>query len=178
MYVHDMTAIDASALPPALGASRSSPVAFVVGLGVLISTVGLLVGGATLPDPLSLLVDIPGVPVNRVAAAPANSGQDTVKGTGDPLFLYTAIDSIAADRGVGPAMTHGHLGAEPVARSSTSADSRRQTRRAPADLATEVARGMRAESAHLATIETRRDDPRVLLLRTAAWSREHGRPNV
>jgi hypothetical protein len=173
-----MTASHASALPPALDPSRRSPVGLVVFLVVLISSVSLLVGGATLPNPLSLLVDIPGVAVNRVAAAPVVPGRNTAKGTGDLRFHFTAIDSVAVDHGVASTMSHDHLGAAPSARFSTSADSRKQTNRASAGLATELARGTRAESAHLATIETRRDDPRALLLRTAAWSRERGRPNV
>jgi hypothetical protein len=176
--VASMTAIDASAPPPALGPSRCSPVALVVGLIVLVSTISLLVGSATLPDLLLPLVDVPGVAVNRVTAAPVVLSRDGVKGTGDPRFLFTAIDSIAADLRVGPAMTHRHLGAEPIARLSTSADSRKQTNGTPASSVAELARGTRAESALLATIETRRDDPRVLLLRTAAWSRERGRTKV
>ena len=172
--VASMTAIDASAPPPALGPSRCSPVALVVGLVVLVSTISLLVGGATLPDLLLPLIDVPGVAMNRVAAAPVVQSRDGVKGAGDPRFLVTAIDSIAADHRAGPAMTRRHLGADPIARFSTSADSRKQTKPAPADSAPELARGTRAESALLATIETRRDDPRVLLLRTAAWSRERG----
>jgi hypothetical protein len=173
-----MTAMSAIALPPALARSNCSPAALVVSLTVLISSVSLLVGGATLPDPLWLSLDIPGVAVNRFAAAPVVSSQDAPRRTGDPRFLFMAIDSIAPDHGGGPAIAHDHLGAEPAARLSTSADNRRQTNRAPADPATELARGTRAESAHLATIEARQDDPRALLLRTAAWSRERGRTNV
>ena len=173
-----MTAMNASALPPAIGPSNCSLAAFVVGLAVLISSVSLLIGGATLPDPLSLLLDIPGVAVNRVAAAPVVSSQDALQGAGNPRFFFTIIDSTAADHRERPAMTHDHLGAEPAARFSPSADNRRQTNRAPAGPAAELARGTRAESAHLATIETRRDDPRALLLRTAAWSRERGPTNV
>jgi hypothetical protein len=167
-----MTASHASAVPPALGLCSRSLVTLVGGLAVLLSSVNVLLGGATLPE------DIPGVAVNRVAAASVAPSQDTAQDTGNPRFLFTASDSSAVDHGGGPALTHDHLGAAPAARFSTNADSRRQTNRAPADLATELARGTRAESAHLATIETRWDDPRVLLLRTATWSRERGRTNV
>ena len=138
----------------------------------------MLVGGATLPDPLSLPVAIPGVGVNRVAAAPVVPGRDAVQGTGDLRLLFTASDSTAADHGVRPALTHEHHGAEPAARFSASADRRRQANRTAAVPAIELARGTRAESAHLATIEARWDDPRALLLRTAAWSRERGRTNA
>ena len=162
-----MTAITDSALPPALGPSSYSLVALVVGLVALISSVSLLVDGAMLPDQLSLPVDIPGVVVNRVAAAPIVPGQDAVQGTRDLGFLLAVSDSTAADHR-----------AEPGERVSTSADSRRQTNRTVARLATELVRGTRAESAHLATIETRWDDPRALLLRTATWSRERGRANA
>jgi hypothetical protein len=172
-----MTTTKDSALPPALGPSSSSLVALVVGLAILIRSVSLLVGGATLPDPLSPPVDFPGVVVNRVAAAPVGPDQDAVQGTGELRFLFTASDS-ATDHGVGPAMIREHLGAEPAARFSTSANSRTEINRIAAGPASELARGTRAESAHLATIETRRDDPRALLLRTAAWSRERGGTNA
>jgi hypothetical protein len=172
-----MTTIDASALPTALARSNCSLAALVVCLIVLISSVSLLVGGATLLDPPSLSLDIPGVAMNRVAAAPVVSSQDAPRRTGDPRFFFTTIDSTAPVHGIGPAMVHDHLGVEPAARLSTSTDNRRQTNRAPADPATELTRGTRAESAQLATIEARRDDPRALLLRTAAWSRERGRTN-
>lgn len=171
--VASIIAIDASALPPALGPSNRSPVALVVGLAVLISSIRLLVGGATLPGPLSLPVDLPGVAVNQAAAVVA-PGREAVQGTGNSGFLLTAIDSTAADHRVGSAMTNDHLAAEPAAHFTTSAQSRRQTNRAPADPATELARGMRAESAHLATVETRQHDPRASLIRTAAWNRERG----
>jgi hypothetical protein len=176
--VASITAIDASAPPPAPGPSSRSPVALVVGPAVLISSVNLLVGGATLPDPVSLSMGIPNVAVNRVAAAPVVPVRDAAPGTGHPRFLYTAISSTASDHGVGPAMTHERVAKEPTARFAASANGQRHTNRAPADPATELARGTRAESAHLATIETRRDDPRALLLRTAAWSRERGRSNA
>jgi hypothetical protein len=170
-----MTVINASALPTALGPSRCSLAALGVGLAVLISSVNLLIGGATLPDPLSLSADIPGAAVNRIAAAPVVSRQDALQGTGDPRFFFTTDST--ANHAARPAITHDHLGAEPAARFSTSADNRRQINRAPASLATELARGTRAESVHLATIETRRDDPRALLLRIAAWNRERGSTN-
>jgi hypothetical protein len=171
-----MTATHDSALPPALDPSSCSLVALVVGLAVLISSINLFLGGATLPNPLSLPGDIPSVVVNRVAAASVVPGRDAVQVTGDLRFLFTASDSTAADRGVGlVTITHEHLGAEPAARFATNAASRRQTNRTAAGLATELARGTRAESAHLASIETRWDDPRALLLRTAAWCRERGR---
>jgi hypothetical protein len=173
-----MTATKDSALPPALGPSSSSLVALVVGLAILIRSVSLLVGGATLPHPLSLRVDFPGLVVNRVAAAPIVPGRDAVQGTGDLRFLFTASDS-TPDRGASLAMTtNEHLGAKPAARFSTSADSRTETNRIAAGPASGLARGTRAESAHLATIETRWDDPRALLLRTAAWSRERGGTNA
>ena len=125
--------------------------------------------------PAIVPVDIPGVAVNRVAAASVDLGQDAVQGSYDPCFLFTACDPIAADHRGGLAITNDHLGADPAVRFTTSVDSRRQTNRTPADPVTERARGTRAESALLAIIETRRDDPRALLLRTAAWSRERGR---
>ena len=167
-----MTASHASAVPQALGPCSRSLVALVSGLAVLLSSVNVLLGGATLP------VDVPGAGVNRVAAASVAPNQDTAQGAGNPRFLFTASDSIAVDRGGGPALTHDHLGAAPAARFSTNADSRMQTNPTAAGLAIELARGTRAESAHLATIESRWDDPRALLLRTAAWSRERGRPNA
>jgi hypothetical protein len=170
--------IDASAPPPAPGPSSRSPVALVVVLAVLISSISLLIGGATLPDPPSLPVDIPDVAVNRVAAAPVAPSRDAVRGTGDPRFPFTITDSTAAHHRVDLAISHVHLAAEPAAHFTTSAETRRQTYRAPADPATELARGTRSESAHLATIETRRNDPRALLLRTAAWSRERGLANA
>jgi hypothetical protein len=170
--VASMTASHTSAVPPALGPCSRSLVALVGGLAVLLSSVNVLLGGATLP------VDIPGVAVNRVAAASVAPIQDTAQDTGNPRFLFTAIDSIVVDHGGGPVLSHDHLGAAPSARFSPNAESRRQTNRTAAGLATELARGTRAESAHLATIETRRDDPRALLLRTAAWSRERGRSNA
>jgi hypothetical protein len=141
-----MTTTKDSALPPALGPSSCSLVALVVGLAILIRSVSLLVGGATLPDPLSLPVDFPGVVVNRVAAAPVGPDQDAVQGTGELRFLFTASDSTAADRGVGPAMIREHLGAEPAARFATNAASRRQTNRTAAGLATELTRGTRGVS--------------------------------
>lgn len=171
-----MTTTKDSALPPALGPSSCSLVALVVGLAILIRSASLLVDGATPPDLISLPRDIPGVVVNRVAAASVVPGRDAVQVTGDLRFLFTASDSTAADRGVDlVTTTHEHLGAEPAARFATNAASRRQTNRTAAGLATELARGTRAESAHLASIETRWDDPRALLLRTAAWCRERGR---
>jgi hypothetical protein len=173
-----MPAMDASALPPALDPSRCSLAAIVVGLACFISSVILLIVGAALPGPLSLPLAIPGAVVNRVAAAPVVSSQDTLQSAGDPHVFFPAIDFKAADHGGGTAMTHDHLGAEPAARLSTSADNPSQTHRAATILAAELARGTRAESAHLATIEIRRDDPRALLLRTAAWNRERGRSNV
>jgi hypothetical protein len=173
-----MTAITDSALPPALGPSSYSLVVLIVGLVALISSVSLLVDGAMLPDPLSLPMDIPGVVVNRVAAAPVVPGRDAVQGTGVLRFHVTANESTVADRGASLAMTHEHLGAVPAARVSTGADGRKQTNRTTADPAAELARGTRAESAQLATIETRWDDPRALLLRTAAWSRDRGRTNA
>ena len=173
--VGSLAASHGSALPPALTARSRSLVALIVGLVVVISSVSLLVGGATLPDPLSLPVDIPGVAVNRVAAASVDLGQDAVQGSYDPCFLFTACDPIAADHRGGLAITNDHLGTDPAVRFTTSVDSRRQTNWTPADPVTERARGTRAESALLAIIETRRDDPRALLLRTAAWSRERGR---
>jgi hypothetical protein len=63
------------------------------------------------------------------------------------------------------------------ARYGTGFAIRKRSAVAPSDLEMQLARGTRAESAQLATIETRRNDPRVLLLRTAAWSHERGRTN-
>jgi hypothetical protein len=144
--VASITVIDASTPSPAPGSSSRSPVALVVGLAVLISSVNLLVGGATLPDPLSLSVDIPGVAVNRVAAAPIVPGRDVAPGMGDQRFLFTAISSTAADHGVGPAITNERLATEPTARFAASAGGQRQTNRAPANPATELARGTRRVS--------------------------------
>jgi hypothetical protein len=170
--IQSLKTIDASALTTALASSSRSPVAFVAGLAICISSVGLLCSGATLPDPLS---HFPGVAANRVAVAPFIPSPDAVEGTGDPGFLFIAIDSTAANQGVGSAIAHDHPGAEPPALLTLSADNRRRTNWAIAGLATELGRGKRAESAHLATIETRRNDARALLLRTAAWNRERGR---
>jgi hypothetical protein len=166
-----MTASHASAVPPALGPTSRSLVALVGGLAVLLSSVNVLLGG-TLP------VDNPGLAMNRVAAASVAPSQDAAQDTGNPRFLFTAVDSIAVAHGGGSTLTHDHLGVAPSARFSTNADSRRQTNQTAAGLATELARGARAESAHLATVGIRWDDPRLLLLRTAAWSRERGRTNA
>ena len=105
-----MTTIDASPLPTALARSNCSLAALVVSLTVLISSVGLLNGDATLPDPLPIPANFPGVAVNRAAAAPGVSNQDAPQRTGEPRFHFTAIDSTAADHGVSPAVAHDHLG--------------------------------------------------------------------
>ncbi len=172
-----MTAISALALPPTLGPRNRSLAALVGGLAVLISSVSLHIGGPTLTDPQSLPVIISCAAVNRAGAASMISSQDALQGTGDPRFLFTTLDSSAADHGSSPAMPRELLRTEPSAHFTASTDNQKQTNRAHVGPAAELARGTRAESASFATIETRRDDPRALLLRIAAWSRERGRTN-
>jgi hypothetical protein len=170
-------AIDDSAEPTARCPS-CSPVALVVSLAALISSIGLLLGGAMLLGPLSLPEEVPGVAVNQVAAASVDPGQNAAQATGDRHFPFTASDPITTDHRAGSVVTHDHLGAEPTSLVLPGSNGRRRFRPATGDLPTQLARGTRSESVHLAGIEARRDDPRAMLLRTAVWSRERGRTSV
>ncbi len=98
--------------------------------------------------------------------------QAPTRASGPPRLRSTAGDAPPAARRSGSVTAHEAVGGDPIGRVRPGSDGPTWSRAVAGDLAMELARGTRAESAHLATIGARADDPRLALLRLAVWSRE------
>jgi hypothetical protein len=168
-----MTAIRASTPATALDPYSRSPVAFVLGLVAFISGFTVIVAGAVLPDLTSHPVAVLATAANQAAAAPIAVRQDVARVPEDPHLLPASSDPSSTTRRSGLITTQDHRNAEQIAPVRPGPDIRGQSPRLSPCLKSNLERGTRAESAHLATIPLRRD-PREALITLAA--EQHGGP--
>ena len=146
--------------------------ALVVGLAMLLLSVQVLLLGTGGQDPLATLLNGPAARAAWATAAPFDGRRVAAPAARSPRVHIAAGDPLAADHRSGSGTTPDAVAANPIGPMLPEHDGRRRPSGAFGDLVTALERGTCAESAHLATIETRRDDPRLELLRTALWSRE------
>ena len=168
-----MTAIDASAPVTALDPNSRYPVMLVVGLVAFIFGFTVLVAGAVLPDLTSHPVTVLATAANQAATAPIAVRQDIARVPENPHLLPASRDSGSTARRTGPIMTQDHRNAEQIAPVRSGHDIRGRSPRPSPCLETDLERGTRAESAHLATIPLQRDPREALLVLAAA---QHGGP--
>jgi hypothetical protein len=168
-----MTAIRPLAPATALDPYSRSPVAFVLGLVAFISGFTVIVAGAVLPDLTSHPFAVLTTAANQAATASIAVRQDAVRVTEDPHLLPASSDLGSAARQAGPIRTQTHRNAEQIAPVRLGLDIRGGVSRPSPCLKSDLERGTRAESAHLATIPLQRD-PREALITLAA--EQHGGP--
>ena len=154
-------------------ASSRTPMALVMSLAILIIGFSVLFGTEVWDLAAHPRAD-PAAGATRAVAILLASGYDAGRATGPSHLRSTAGDSLPANHRSESVAAHDAIGVAQGRPVRPGADSRRWAWAVTAALEMELARGTRAESTQLATIAMRRDDPRMVLLRTAVWSRERG----
>jgi hypothetical protein len=168
-----MTATRASAQPTRLDRNSRSLAAFVLGLVAFISGFTMLFIGAAPPDLQSHPIAVLAAAANRMDPAPAFKPLDAARAAGGPRLLTASSEPRSAVRSGGATMTHDVLAAGQISAVHPDLDIRGQSPRLSPCLKTDLERGTRAESSHLATLPLRRD-PREALITLAAA--QHGGP--